>query len=126
MKDHPTIAGVQEQACGALCNLAANPENQVKIAKLGGIELILKVMKDHPTIAGVQEYACYALLHIGWSNRDLQQRIKKEGAEQEVRKAMSASNATADTKKWGQQLLDRLANDKGSWREPTASIIISV
>ena len=41
-----------------------NPENQVNIAKLGGIELILKAMKDHPTIAGVQQYACWALSHF--------------------------------------------------------------
>ena len=67
-------------------------------------------MKDHPTIAVVQQQACWALLNIGWSNRDLQQRIKSAGAEQEVRKAMSASNATAKAKEKGQQLLDRLAN----------------
>ena len=82
----------------------------MKIAKLGGIELILKAMKDHPTITGVQEQAYGALLNIGRSNRDLQQRIKRAGAEEEVRRAMAASNATEEVKGIGQELLDRLAN----------------
>jgi len=30
MEDHPTIAEVQEEACGALGNLAVNDDNQVK------------------------------------------------------------------------------------------------
>jgi len=30
MEDHPTIAEVQEKACGALWNLADNDDNQVK------------------------------------------------------------------------------------------------
>ena len=89
--------------------ITGNDANEVKIAAQGGIEALLKAMKEHPTIAGVQEKACWALLHIGWSNNDLQQRIKKAGAEQEVRKAMAASNATAIAKEKGQQLLDRLA-----------------
>ena len=56
---------MQEKACGALCNISHNPENQGKISKLG--------------------------------------------AEDPVRRAMAAANATENTKKWGQNLLDRLA-----------------
>ena len=58
-------AGVQEHACRALRNLAANDQNKIKIAKEGGIEAILNAMKhDH---AGVQENACGALLNVCWN-----------------------------------------------------------
>jgi len=110
MDEHPAHAGVQEQACWALRNLAANADIQVNIAALGGIEALLKAMEEHPAHAGVQEQACAALLNIGTSNRDRQQRIKRAGAAEQVGRAMAASNATDDTKKWGQMLLDRLAN----------------
>jgi len=61
MEDHPTIAEVQEKACGALWNLADNDDNQVRIAVQGGIKALLNTMEDHPTIAEVQEEACGAL-----------------------------------------------------------------
>jgi hypothetical protein len=110
MEEHPAHSEVQEQACWALRNLAANADIQVNIAALGGIDDLLKAMEEHPAHAGVQEQACAALLNIGTSNRDRQQRIKRAGAAEQVGRAMAASNATDDTKKWGQMLLDRLAN----------------
>ena len=42
----------------------------------------------------------------GWN---LQRRIKATGAKDQVRRAMAAANATDDTKKYGQMLLDKLA-----------------
>ena len=47
-------------------------------------------------------------LSIGWAITGLQARIKREGGKKVVQRAMAASNATADTKKWGQALLDKL------------------
>ena len=44
MKDHPAHPGVQEQACGALFNLAANAENKVKISNLGPEEPVRRAM----------------------------------------------------------------------------------
>ena len=41
LEAHPAAAGVQEEGCAALWNLAVNAENQVKIAAAGGIEAIL-------------------------------------------------------------------------------------
>jgi len=40
---------------------------------------------------------------------NFQQRIKKGGGEEQIRHAMAAANATENTKKWGQVLLDKLA-----------------
>jgi hypothetical protein len=37
MKDHIDHAGVQEQGCGALRNLATNDDNEVLIAEAGGM-----------------------------------------------------------------------------------------
>ena len=37
-------------------------------------------------------------------------KISKLGSKDQVRRAMAAANATEDTKKWGQKLLDRLAS----------------
>ena len=52
---------MQKWACAALCSLATNDANQVKIAALGGIEALLKAMGAHPTHAEVQEQTCRAL-----------------------------------------------------------------
>ena len=92
----------------ALCNLAGNADNQVEIARQGGIAAVLKALDNHPTAPAVQEHACWALLNIGWADGALQRRIKQAGAVERVRLAMSAHNATASTREKGQQLLDRL------------------
>jgi hypothetical protein len=43
MKEHRANAGLQEQACGALINLAANnnTDNKVRIAWAGGIDAVV-------------------------------------------------------------------------------------
>ena len=103
-------AEVAATGCRILRFLARIDANMVQIAALGGIETLLKAMEEHPAHSVVQEEACAALLNLGTSNRDMQQRIKRAGAAEQVGRAMAASNATDDTKKWGQILLDRLAN----------------
>ena len=50
-----------------------------------------------------------ALGNIGWSDKALQKSIKDAGAEEMLRAAVARSNATKDTKKWGQKLLDKLS-----------------
>ena len=42
MQQHASSAGVQEQGCGALLNLAVGAENRKRIAAKGGIEAIVK------------------------------------------------------------------------------------
>ena len=56
----------------------------------------------------VVERACAALCNNGWSDKALQKSIKDAGAVKFVRAAVGRSDATADTKKWGQRLLDKL------------------
>ena len=46
---------MQGNGCGALWNLAANTENQVKIAAAGGIEAVKRALKAHKDAAAVQE-----------------------------------------------------------------------
>ena len=92
----------------ALSNLAFNADNKIKIAKEGGIKVVMDAMVNHISHAEVQEQGCWALLNIGWSQKDLQKKIKNEGAQTLVEKAMKASNASPTTKDKGQQLLDRL------------------
>ena len=65
-------------------------------------------MKEHPSEEEVQKEACTALWSLAF-NADNKPLIKKEGGEELVRRAISAPNATDYTKKWGQKLLDRLA-----------------
>ena len=89
-------------------NLAVNADNKVLIAKAGGIPLILAALDNHAEHADVAQWACSALCNIGWSDKALQ-KIKDAGAVKLVRAAVGRSDATADTKKWGQQLLTRLA-----------------
>ena len=107
--DHAQHAGVVENACAAVKNLAVNDENRVLIAKEGGIPLILAALDNHAKHAGVVENACWALCNIGWSDKTVQKSIKDAGASKLVRAAVARLDATADTKKYGQMLLDKLA-----------------
>ncbi len=53
---HADAAGVQENGCAALRNLAAvNAANQVAIAGAGGIEVVLTAMQVCKSTAGVHE-----------------------------------------------------------------------
>ncbi len=61
MKQHASVAAVQEHGCGALRNLAVNAENKVTIARQGGVDVILTAMKQHASVAAVQQYGCGAL-----------------------------------------------------------------
>ena len=67
------------------------------------------MLHEHAANAEVMQYACWALNNIGASDRALQKRIREAGAEPVVRAAVNAPDATADTRKWGQRLLDKLA-----------------
>ena len=93
-----------EQACAAVRNLAVNADNKVLIAKEGGIRRLLAALDKHAEHAGVVERACGALGNIGNSDEALQKSI----TEQLVRAAVGRSNASSNTRKWGQRLLDKL------------------
>jgi len=61
MINHPSHAGVQEKACGALNNLASNSNNKKLIKNEGFVELIKKAIASHPTHQGVQFMGSNAL-----------------------------------------------------------------
>ena len=110
LKQHLAVASVAEWASRAAVNLAALYDaNQAALAAAGGIEALTAVLHEHAANAEVKQYACGALYTIGWSDRALQKRIREAGAEPVVRAAVNAPDATADTRKWGQRLLDKLA-----------------
>jgi hypothetical protein len=64
-------------------------------------------MGHHAESPGVQEQAAGAQSNLA-DRSDLRQRIKRAGAGEAVRRAMAAPGATADTKTWGQKVLDAL------------------
>ena len=68
MRAHAGSAGVQEQACRALLNLACNADNS-SIAAAGGIEAVVAAMRAHAGSA-VQVQACRALLSLASNNAD--------------------------------------------------------
>ena len=77
---HPDHAGVQEEGCGALWNLAANNDvNQVEIAKQGGIDVIIKALVKQPDHAKIQEWGCCALMELANNAEIKQEIIKKVG-----------------------------------------------
>ena len=108
MSTYAAHVGVQGCGCWVLSNLAANADNQIKIAEEGGIKVVMDAMRKHSSHGGVQEQGCWALLNIGWSRKDLHKKIKNEGAHTFVETAMKASNATYKTQDTGHQLLDTL------------------
>jgi formylmethanofuran dehydrogenase subunit D len=107
MEAHQASGLVQEQACAALSNLAVNDGNKVKIAEAGGIEAVVAAMEAHKTSVLVHEPACLALWYLA-AQGSLRQRIKAAGGVECVKHAVNASNATANTKRWGNNLLDKL------------------
>ena len=56
--------GVAEKGCRALRNLAATADNDVAIARLGGIEALLAALARHPDVVAVQERALAALRNL--------------------------------------------------------------
>ncbi len=82
----------------------------MKIGAGAGVEAIVQAMGGHRGSVLVQAYGCTALWILGRSNRDIQQRIKRAGAEEAVHRAIASPDATARTKERGQELLSRLRN----------------
>merc|ERR1719247_2364617 len=68
MQTFSTSAGLQEEACGVLGNLAGKSAHQLQIASAGGIDAIVAAMKAHETIVGVQKQACGALGNLATEN----------------------------------------------------------
>ena len=81
------------------------PINEMAIAQLGGVQAMLEALAVHPEDAEVQRQAIAVLLNVGCLNPELQQQIKAVGGEAAIKAAMQAPNASADTRKWGWQLL---------------------
>ena len=71
---------------------------------------MVTAMGRHAENAKVQEEACMALWNLAADHPENQQRIKWAGAGEAVKLAISAPGAMADTKRWGQLLLDTLKN----------------
>ena len=70
----------------------------------------MQAMDRHRGSERVQEKGCGALRTLGQSNGDIQQRIKRAGAEEAVQRAMASPDARASTKEQGQALLSVLTN----------------
>jgi len=65
LHQHPADADVQVKGCKALRAFSQqSDENDVIIAKKGGITQLLKVLQQHPTHAGVVGAACAALCSL--------------------------------------------------------------
>jgi hypothetical protein len=69
---------------------------------------LASAMETHQGRALVQENACMALHNLA-GNASLRGRIKAAGGVELAKRAVSASDATADTKRYGKKLQDRLA-----------------
>merc|ERR1719488_45267 len=117
MKDYATHAGVQENACRALTNLAVNADNKILIAKEGGVPLILQAMKDYTTHAGVQEYACRSLWNLASNNADNQILIAKEGGVPLILQAMKEHATHAGVQEYGcRALLHACCTTQAHWK----------
>ena len=74
----------------------------------GGIEALATAMDTHQARALLQQHACAALHNLAF-NASLRGRIKAAGGVELAKRAVSASDATANTKDCGKRLLDYLA-----------------
>lgn len=86
----PEVEALQDQACGALGNLACEGDDPAAVAQVvqaGALELIAKAMQAHPSSAKVQEQACGALWNLSARNAENQARIAELGLLELVCKA---------------------------------------
>ena len=114
----PGELAVLEHVVAVLVSVMAyNPNNTATIVVLGGMSRLMEMMDRHPDVSGLQESVCMALFNLTFAGPAAQARLKALGVEERVRTAMAAANATVDTKKWGQKLLDKLPAESASERE---------
>ena len=117
MRTHTSHAGVQEEGCGALRNLAVNAGNKIKInffklikiTEQGGIEVILKAMRTHTSDAGVQGQGCGALTNLA-RNDDNQIKIAQQDGIYVILEAMRNHTSDAVVQAEGCNALRVLAN----------------
>ncbi|KAK3239823.1 hypothetical protein CYMTET_50280 [Cymbomonas tetramitiformis] len=69
LRTHAAHSGVQENGCRVLKNLAINKDNQVKVAAVGGIEVVIEALHRHRDHIGVQEKGCRALVNLAATPR---------------------------------------------------------
>ena len=66
MREKPTDASVQMNACRRLAELAFNRANKrAAIAQAGGIPAVVAALRGHPTSAGMQKWGAAALAKLG-------------------------------------------------------------
>ena len=89
MRNHRAAAAVQEDACIALRNIAANnAENEASIGTNGGIVDVIMAMQTHAAVVAVQQRACGALAQIAVSSVENKRRIAAGGGITAVLSAM--------------------------------------
>jgi predicted hotdog family 3-hydroxylacyl-ACP dehydratase len=112
MAAHVGVAGVQEQGCVALWNLAANnAENKNRIAAAGGIDRVVQAMAAHVGVAEVQKRGCGALWKLADNNAENQERIAAAGGIDRVVQAMAAHVGVEGVQEQGCEALWNLAEN---------------
>jgi len=135
MAAHQMAVELQQEACWALRNLAADDNVAAKIAESGGIERVVAAMVANPSAVEVQKCACGMLVILSQKKRSVWcmlfdvflsgtfsagervvhvRRIKTAGGVECVLQAIVATDAAEDTKKWGRQLLNDL-DSRRTW-----------
>jgi hypothetical protein len=88
MRRFPHHAELQEQACGALCNLAhKNKDRKLLIASAGGAAMIVEAMRLHLQHVGVQKWGCWAITNLA-ACANVQKAVNEAGCLQHVLLAM--------------------------------------
>lgn len=105
---HSSSAGVQEQGCAALANLAVSDGNKATISAKGGIGAVIQAMQEHTPSAEVQKHGCKALSYVALSNLQLRSMVRDAGALLLVEKAMSAFPDEEEIQTIGRGLLEKL------------------
>merc|ERR1712125_4500 len=109
MDNHHTSELVQLEGCGALYSLAANnPSNKATVARLGGVETILRAMSSFVDSPRVQEFGCWAL-RILVQNQQNQDKIAQSGGIKAVIEACANHGAVVQVQVHGIWALCNLA-----------------
>ena len=123
MATHACSASVVEAGCKVLRAMARNVDNcvkiaeadhQVKIAKAGGIEAILRAMRGHGGDAEVQAQGCGAFRNLAVKNADNKVKIGEAGGIEAILGAMRGHEGDAEVQKQGCRALCNFALNSGA------------
>src|SRR3546814_7490718 len=90
-----SVAGLAENACGAIGSLAVNNDNKIRLAGAGACEAVTRALEQHMSVADVAKSASGAICNLAWNSNDNKIRLAGAGACEAVTRALQQHMSVA-------------------------------